>query len=130
MMSAYLAGSAGGRGKKSREEKQAGRKSNKYKVRKKARTAAAARAGRGRNGGGTTATRINPTHLEVDGEVDHGDIQGGHPEGHACQLAVQVGQHLAHSLGGTGGGGDDVLGSACGGSKGGAREVDGWGWAG
>ena len=31
------------------------------------------------------------------------------PEGHASQLAVECGDDLAHSLGCSGGGGDDVL---------------------
>jgi hypothetical protein len=34
----------------------------------------------------------------------------GAPEGHAGELAVEDGQHLADGLGGTSGGGDDVVG--------------------
>ena len=48
---------------------------------------------------------------QVDGQVHHGDIQGGHAHGHAGQLAVEGGDDLAHGLGGAGGGGDDVAGS-------------------
>ena len=50
--------------------------------------------------------------VQVDGQVDHGDIQGGHAHGHAGQLAVQGGNDLAHGLGGAGGGGDDVAGGS------------------
>src|SRR5699024_3967857 len=49
---------------------------------------------------------------QVDGQVHHGHIQGGNAHGHACQLAVQGGDDLAHGLGGAGGGGDDVGGGS------------------
>ena len=48
---------------------------------------------------------------QVDGQVDHGDVQSGDTHGHAGQLAVELGNDLAHGLGGAGGGGDDVVGS-------------------
>ena len=48
--------------------------------------------------------------LEAAGQVDNGDVGGGDTHGHTGQLAVQGGDDLADSLGGTGGGGDDVLG--------------------
>jgi len=47
--------------------------------------------------------------LEPAGEVDDGDVGVGDAEGHAGELAVELGNDLAHSLGGTGGGGDHVL---------------------
>jgi len=50
--------------------------------------------------------------LEPDSEINHRDVGGWDPEGHAGQLAVQVGDDLSDSLGSSGGGGDDVLGSA------------------
>ena len=46
--------------------------------------------------------------LEVDGQIDDGDVQRGHAEGHAGQLAVKIGNDLADGLGGTRRGGDDV----------------------
>ena len=46
---------------------------------------------------------------QLDGQVDHGDVGGGHAEGHAGELAVQLRQYLADGLGGAGGGRDDVL---------------------
>ena len=49
---------------------------------------------------------------QPDGEVHHRHVRGGHAEGHAGQLAVQVGDHLADGLGGAGGGGNDVLSGA------------------
>eukprot|EP00976_Prorocentrum_cordatum_P067058 1178567-Prorocentrum_minimum.AAC.3 len=36
------------------------------------------------------------------GEVDHGDVGGGDAEGHAGELAVQLGEHLADGLGSAG----------------------------
>ena len=48
--------------------------------------------------------------LETAGEVDNGDVGGGDTHGHTGQLAVEGGDDLADGLGGTGGGGDDVLG--------------------
>ena len=50
--------------------------------------------------------------LETAGQVDDGDVGGWHTHGHTGQLAVQVGDDLADSLGGTSGAGDDVLGSS------------------
>src|SRR5699024_7675724 len=44
-------------------------------------------------------------------QVHHGHVQGGDTHGHTGQLAVQLGDDLAHGLGGAGGGGDDVAGS-------------------
>ena len=46
--------------------------------------------------------------LEVDGQVNDGDVSGGHAEGHAGQLAVQFGDHHADGLGRASGGRDDV----------------------
>ena len=46
--------------------------------------------------------------FKVDGQVDDGDIQRGNAHGHTGQLAVELGDDLAHGLGGAGGGGDDV----------------------
>src|SRR5690606_32163866 len=43
-------------------------------------------------------------------EVDDGAIGHGHPHCEAVETALQAGEHLAHRLGGAGGGGDDVLG--------------------
>ena len=50
--------------------------------------------------------------LQPDGEVHHRHIGGGHAEGHAGQLAVELGDDFADSLGGPGRAGDDVLGGA------------------
>lgn len=50
--------------------------------------------------------------LQVGSQVDHRHIRSGHTEGHAGQLALKLGDHLGHSLGSSGGGGDDVGGSA------------------
>ena len=47
--------------------------------------------------------------LGAAGQVNDGDVGGGHTHGHAGQLAVQRRDDLADSLGGTGGAGDDVL---------------------
>lgn len=48
--------------------------------------------------------------LDAAGQVDNGDVGGRHTHGHTSELAVKGGDNLADSLGGTGGGGDDVLG--------------------
>lgn len=48
--------------------------------------------------------------LDAASKVDNGDVGGGHTHGHTGELAVKLGDNLADSLGGTGGGGDDVLG--------------------
>jgi len=50
--------------------------------------------------------------LELAGEIDDRDIEGGDTEGHASELAVEVGDDLADSLGSTSGRGDDVAGSS------------------
>src|SRR5699024_8682595 len=42
---------------------------------------------------------------QVAGQVHDGDVQGGNTHGHAGQLAIQLGDNLADSLGGAGGGG-------------------------
>ena len=42
-------------------------------------------------------------------QVHHRHVRGGHAEGHARQLFIQLGNHHAHGLGGTGGAGDDVF---------------------
>ncbi len=47
---------------------------------------------------------------EAAGKVDNGDVGGGDAEGHAGELAVELGNDLADSLGGASAGGDDVLG--------------------
>ena len=42
------------------------------------------------------------THLaQVDREVDHGDIDHGNAHGHAGELAVEIRDDFAHSLGRT-----------------------------
>mmetsp|Transcript_6214 Transcript_6214/g.16870 ORF Transcript_6214/g.16870 Transcript_6214/m.16870 type:complete len:334 (+) Transcript_6214:333-1334(+) len=46
---------------------------------------------------------------ELAREVHHRHVGCGHTEGHAGELAVEGGEHLADSLGSTSGGGDDVL---------------------
>lgn len=48
--------------------------------------------------------------LDTASKVDDGDVGGRDTHGHTGQLAVKGGDDLADSLGGTGGGGDDVLG--------------------
>lgn len=53
---------------------------------------------------------VRGTLLDTAGEVDNGDVGGRHTHGHTGELAVEGGDDLADSLGGTGGGGDDVLG--------------------
>lgn len=55
---------------------------------------------------------VRSTLLEADDKVDNGDVRGGDTEGHAGELAVERRDDLADGLGGTGGGGDDVGGSA------------------
>ena len=49
--------------------------------------------------------------LEVDSQVNDGDVKRGNTHGHTGQLAVQSGDDLADSLGSAGGRGDDVAGS-------------------
>mmetsp|Transcript_70268 Transcript_70268/g.147102 ORF Transcript_70268/g.147102 Transcript_70268/m.147102 type:complete len:226 (+) Transcript_70268:225-902(+) len=50
--------------------------------------------------------------LQSAGQIDDRDVRSRHPEGHAGQFAIHGRQHLADSLGGTRGGGNDVLGGA------------------
>ena len=50
--------------------------------------------------------------LQVDGQVNNGNVQGGYTESHAGQLAVQLGDNLANRLGSAGGGRNDVAGSS------------------
>ena len=45
---------------------------------------------------------------QLDGQVNDGDIGGGHAESHTSQLAVKLGDNLADSLGSASGGGDNV----------------------
>ncbi len=49
--------------------------------------------------------------LQLDGQVDNGDIDGWDSESHTGQLTLQLRQDLTDSLSGTGGGWDDVTGS-------------------
>ena len=72
-------------------------------------------AGHGTHGGGlhggldlVIAGRCGQIH----GQVHHRHIRSGHPEGHAGELAVELGNNPAHGPGRTGGTGDDVLGCA------------------
>ena len=55
---------------------------------------------------------IQAAHL--DDQVDNGDVGGGHAEGDAVELALELGQHQGNSLGSSGGGGDDVQGRSAG----------------
>jgi hypothetical protein len=55
---------------------------------------------------------VRGTLLESDGKVDNGDIGSGDSESHTGELTVKLGDDLADGLGGTGGRGDDVGGSA------------------
>src|SRR5690606_1631571 len=48
--------------------------------------------------------------LQLDDEVDGRPVRYGHPHRHAVEFALQLGQHFPDCLGGTRGGGDDVLG--------------------
>merc|ERR1711972_113825 len=45
---------------------------------------------------------------QAHSQIDNGDIGGGDAEGHAGQLTVELGDNLAHGLGGASGGGDNV----------------------
>jgi hypothetical protein len=46
--------------------------------------------------------------LELAGQVDDGNVGGGHAEGHTSELAVQLGDDFADSLGSAGCAGDHV----------------------
>jgi len=46
--------------------------------------------------------------LEASSEVNDGDVDGGHAEGHSSELAVEGRDDLSDSLGSSSGGGDDV----------------------
>mmetsp|Transcript_70223 Transcript_70223/g.146982 ORF Transcript_70223/g.146982 Transcript_70223/m.146982 type:complete len:360 (+) Transcript_70223:982-2061(+) len=50
--------------------------------------------------------------LHSAGQIHHRDVRSGHSEGHARELAIQSGNDLAHGLGSSSGGRNDVLGSA------------------
>src|SRR5690606_8252268 len=58
---------------------------------------------------GATDLIVGGLFPEFDGEVDDGDVTGGYAECHAGQLAVELGNDLADSLGCAGRGGNDVL---------------------
>ena len=58
---------------------------------------------------GRTDLHVGRLLGQPDGQVDDRDIWRGDAEGHAGQLAGQLGNDLADGLGRTGGGGDDVL---------------------
>ena len=47
--------------------------------------------------------------LQTNCQVDDGDVRGGNTERHPSQLSIQLRDHLAHRLGCSGGGRDDVL---------------------
>lgn len=49
--------------------------------------------------------------FETSSQVDNGDVGSGNTHGHTSELAVELGDDLADSLGGTSAAGDDVLGS-------------------
>lgn len=49
--------------------------------------------------------------LSAAGQVNNGDVGGGHTHGHAGKLAVEGRNDLSDGLGGTSAAGDDVLGS-------------------
>ncbi|KAL8409443.1 hypothetical protein RB594_007758 [Gaeumannomyces avenae] len=51
------------------------------------------------------------TLLDAGSQVDNRDVGGGNAHRHARELAVELGDDLADSLGGTSAAGDDVLGS-------------------
>jgi len=54
--------------------------------------------------------------LQAAGEIHNRDVRVGDTEGHTGQLAVELRNDLANSLGSSGGGGDDVLASSTSGS--------------
>ena len=47
--------------------------------------------------------------LETEGHVNNGHVRSGDTHGHTGELAVELGDDLADSLGSAGGGGDDVV---------------------
>lgn len=55
---------------------------------------------------------VRSTLLKADSKIDNGNVGGRDTHGHASELAVELRNDLADSLGGTSAGGDDVLGSA------------------
>ena len=55
---------------------------------------------------------VRSTLLDSDSQVDNGNVGSGDSESHTGELAVKLGDDLADSLGGTGGRGDNVGGSA------------------
>jgi hypothetical protein len=55
---------------------------------------------------------VRSTLLDSDSQVDNGDIGGGDSESHTGKFTVELGNDLSDGLGGTGGRGDDVGGSA------------------
>ena len=55
---------------------------------------------------------VGSTLLDSDSQVDNGDIGGGNSESHTGEFTVELGDDLSDGLGGTGGRGDDVGGSA------------------
>lgn len=55
---------------------------------------------------------VRSTLLEADSQIDNGNVGGRDTHGHASELAVELRDDLADSLGGTSAGGDNVLGSA------------------
>merc|ERR1719462_336519 len=50
--------------------------------------------------------------LQADSQVNNRDIGSGDTESHTSQLAVELGHHFAHSLGGTGRGRNSLLGGS------------------
>jgi hypothetical protein len=54
---------------------------------------------------------VRSTLLEADSQIDNGNVGGRDTHGHASELAVELRDDLADSLGGTSAAGDDVLSS-------------------
>mmetsp|Transcript_6855 Transcript_6855/g.10580 ORF Transcript_6855/g.10580 Transcript_6855/m.10580 type:complete len:260 (+) Transcript_6855:495-1274(+) len=65
-------------------------------------------AGRGCVLDGLANRRVRRALLDAHGQVHHRHVLRGNAERHAGELTVELGQHLAHSLGGASGRGDDV----------------------
>ena len=61
---------------------------------------------------GSTDVFVGGWGLQVDSQVDNGNVDGRHSHGHTGQLAGQDRQDLTDSLGGTGGGWNDVAGGS------------------